>query len=57
MASHRGDDLNGRVEEPVGALSDNDDVKREDRATSTLQPVVRPVVDQARWHYYHLSTP
>ncbi len=55
MTPHRADDLNGRINEAEAALSDNDDPNPEggrDRATST----VRAVVDQDRWHYYHVST-
>jgi uncharacterized protein YjbJ (UPF0337 family) len=56
MTSDRADDFNGGIKEADGALGDNDDLNVEgkrDRATSTAQAVV----DQAHWHYYHVSTP
>jgi hypothetical protein len=52
---HLTDDLNGRIRETDAPLS-NDDLNPErkgDEGTSTVQVVV----DQDRWHYYHLSTP
>ena len=56
MTSDRADELNGRMKDADGTPSDNDDQNREgkrDQTTSTIQAVV----DQDRWHYYHLSTP
>lgn len=54
--THPAHDPIGPTPEADGALGDNDDVNpggQRDPATST----VRPVVDQDRWHYYHVSTP
>jgi uncharacterized protein YjbJ (UPF0337 family) len=53
--TRRADDLNGRIKEADGSLGDHDDNPEgeSDQATST----VHPVVDQDRWHYYHVSTP
>ncbi len=56
MTSDRADELNSRMKEADGMLSDNDDLNREgksDQATSMVQAVV----DQDRWYYYHVSTP
>ena len=55
-SSHRADDLNGRIKEADAALSDNDDLNPEGKRDQAT-PTVQTVVDQDRWHYYHLSTP
>jgi uncharacterized protein YjbJ (UPF0337 family) len=55
-SSHLADDLTGRITETDAAPRDNDDLNTEgkrDEGTSTVQALV----DQDRWHYYHLSTP
>jgi uncharacterized protein YjbJ (UPF0337 family) len=53
--TRRADDLNGRIKEADRSLGDHDDNPEgeNDQATST----VHVVVEQDRWHYYHVSTP
>ena len=55
-SSHLADDLTGRMTETDAALSDNDDLNPEGKTVARTS-TVQAVVDQDRWHYYHLSTP
>lgn len=55
MTSDRGDEFNGRTKE-ADVLGDNDDLNREGKRPDATS-MVRAVVDQDRWTYYHKSTP
>lgn len=53
--TRRADDLNGRIKEADGSLGDHDDNPEGENDQAT--PTVHAVVEQDRWHYYHVSTP
>jgi uncharacterized protein YjbJ (UPF0337 family) len=49
VTSNRADDVKGRIKEATGALTDNDDLKREgkrDQAASTAKDVVDKASDK-----------
>jgi uncharacterized protein YjbJ (UPF0337 family) len=49
VTSHQADDVKGRIKEATGALTDNDDLKREgkrDQAASTAKKVVDKAGDK-----------
>jgi uncharacterized protein YjbJ (UPF0337 family) len=56
MTSDRDDELNSRMNDADGTLSDNDDLHQQGK-TNDATSMVQAVVDRDRWYYYHVSTP
>lgn len=56
MMISRADDLKARTNEAAGTLSNNDEPDR-NVTNDYASPTAQVAAFEARWYYYHVSTP